>query len=76
MELDVDVIVDVCRRDESIARVLREVCSLDGVVRGCALDLVEAHLAGRVAPHVLEGIAALRGDELARQIAARIGPPA
>jgi hypothetical protein len=72
MEFDADLIVAAAARDESVARVLREICSLDGVVRGCALDLVGAHLRGRVGADVLECIDALRRDDLARSIAERL----
>jgi hypothetical protein len=67
-------IVAVAERDDSIARVLREICALDGAVRRGALDLVSAHLrsAGR---DVVECLEALRRDEVARRIAERLGPP-
>jgi hypothetical protein len=73
MEFAVDVILQVAERDASIARVLREICALDGATRGCALDLMAAHLGPRVPRDVLECIEALRGDDLARQLAARLG---
>jgi hypothetical protein len=72
MEFEVDVILKVAERDESIARVLREICALDGPTRGCALDLVAAHLGSRTAPDVLECIEALRRDDLAQALAARL----
>ena len=72
MEFTVDVIVQVAERDESIARILREICTLDGATRGCALDLVSAHLRQRAPRDVLECIEALRGDEFARQLAERL----
>jgi hypothetical protein len=74
MDFAVDVIVQVAERDESIARVLREICALDGATRGCALDLVSAHLGRRAPRDVLECLEALRGDELARRLAERLGP--
>jgi len=76
VRFDADVIVEAAQRDESIARVLREICALEAPVRASALALVSAHLRGRVAADVLECIEALRGDELARSIAERLGPPA
>jgi len=70
----VETIVAAAQRDDSIARVLREICALDGAVRGGALDLVGGHLrsAGR---DVVECLDALRRDEIARRIAERLGPP-
>ena len=70
----VETIVVAAQRDDSIARVLREICALDGAVRGGALDLVGGHLrsAGR---DVVECLDALRRDEIARRIAERLGPP-
>ena len=72
MQFAVDVIVQVAERDESIARVLREICSLDAATRGCALDLVKAYLGERAARDVLECIDALREDDLARSLAERL----
>jgi hypothetical protein len=73
----VEAILQVAGRDPSIARVLREICALDGAVRSTALDLVAAHLRTRAAgPDVLECVAALRRDEIARRIAEALGPPA
>jgi hypothetical protein len=73
----VETIVRVAEQDASIARVLREICALDSVVRSGALDLVSAHLATRAAPaDVLECVRALRRDDVARRIAERLGPPA
>jgi hypothetical protein len=73
----VAAIVEVAERDGSIARVLREICALDGIVRAGALDLVQAHLKTRVADaDVFQCLAALRRDEIARRIADRLGPPA
>ena len=70
----VETIVAAAQRDDSIARVLREICALDGAVRSGALDLVGGHLhsAGR---DVVECLDALRRDEIARRIAERLGPP-
>jgi len=70
----VATIVAAARRDDSIARVLREICALDGAVRGGALDLVGGYLrsAGR---DVVECLDALRRDEIARRIAECLGPP-
>ena len=72
----VATIVEVAARDASIARVLREICALDGPVRGGALDLVGAHLRGQSAARdVLECLDALRRDEIAKIIVERLGPP-
>jgi hypothetical protein len=70
----VETIVAAAQRDDSIARVLREICALDGAVRSGALDLVGGYLrsAGR---DVVECLDALRRDEIARRIAERLGPP-
>jgi hypothetical protein len=69
-------ILEVATRDTSIARVLREICALEGGVRGSALDLVGAHLrATAAAADVLECVQALRRDEVARAIIDRLGPP-
>ncbi|HEV8586758.1 MAG TPA: hypothetical protein VGT02_17455 [Methylomirabilota bacterium] len=69
-------ILEVAKRDTSIARVLREICALEGGVRGSALDLVGAHLrATSAAADVLECVQALRRDEVARAIIDRLGPP-
>jgi hypothetical protein len=66
----VDAILQVAARDPSIARVLREICTLAGPVRATALDLVAAHLEARAVDRdVLECVAALRRDEVARRIA-------
>ncbi|MGH7326207.1 MAG: hypothetical protein ACREJ9_16390 [Candidatus Rokuibacteriota bacterium] len=73
---ELDAIIHVATRDPSVARVLREICVLDGPVRSSALDLVAAHLRARaVAPDVLACVAALRRDEVARRIAEALGPP-
>ena len=72
----VKTIIDVAERDASIARVLREICALDGAVRDSALDLVGAHLrTHHAADDILECVHALRRDEVARAVAARLGPP-
>jgi DNA-binding FrmR family transcriptional regulator len=72
----VAAIVRVAEGDQSIARVLREICALDDAVRGGALDLVGAHLRTQaVAADVLECVQALRRPDVARAIAARLGPP-
>jgi hypothetical protein len=70
----VATIVAAAQRDDSIARVLREICALDGAVRSGALDLVGGYLhnAGR---DVVDCLNALRRDEVARRIAERLGPP-
>jgi hypothetical protein len=69
-------IIQVAERDPSIGRVLREICALDDDVRGPALDIVGAHLRTQAAaPDVLECVQALRREEVARAIAARLGPP-
>jgi hypothetical protein len=74
--MDVEVILQVAARDASIARVLREICALAPEVRGSALDLVGAHLrAQAAAADVLECVQALRREEVAGAIAARLGPP-
>jgi len=71
----VDAVLAVAERDPSIARVLREICGLDGAVRASALDLVGAHLRIRsAAGDVLDCVAVLKGDEVARRIAERLGP--
>lgn len=72
----VETIIAVAARDASIARVLREICALEGGVRGSALDLVGAHLRTKAAPKdVLECVQALRHDDVARAIIERLGPP-
>jgi hypothetical protein len=73
MEFAVEVLAEVAARDESIARVLREICALDGVTRRCALDLVGAHLGPRASRDVLDCLEALRGDDLASRLAERLG---
>jgi len=55
--------------------VLREICGLDGAVRASALDLVGAHLRiHSAAGDVLDCVAALKRDDVARRIAERLGP--
>jgi hypothetical protein len=69
--------IAVAERDASIARVLREICALDGAVRGSALDLVGARLRTQAAaPDVIECVQALRRDDVARALGERLGPPA
>jgi hypothetical protein len=75
-ETYVEAIVQAAERDASIARVLREICALDGAVRAGALELVGAHLrTSAAAADVLECVQALREDAVARRIAERLGPP-
>lgn len=75
-DMDVDAIVAVAARDASIARVLREICALDGAVRAGALELVSAHLRSHAAAEdVLACVQALRRDDVARRIVERLGPP-
>jgi hypothetical protein len=75
-EAYVEAIVQAAARDASIARVLREICALDGVVRAGALELVGAHLRTHAAADdVLECVRALREDAVALRIAERLGPP-
>ena len=70
----VATILAVAARDASIARVLREICALDADVRDRALDLVGAHLRTQAAAaDVLACVQALRHEEVARVIAARLG---
>ncbi|MGH7312820.1 MAG: hypothetical protein ACREJV_06590 [Candidatus Rokuibacteriota bacterium] len=73
----VDAILKVAAGDVSIARALREICALDGAVRASALDLMAAHLRARaVAADILECVAALRRDDVARRIAEALARPA
>lgn len=70
----IDAIIQVAARDASIARVLREICALDTAARAGALDLVGAHLRTHaVSADVLECVAALRRDDVVKQIAERLG---
>lgn len=72
----VDAIVQVAEADQSIARVLREIVSLDAAVRSSALDLVGAHLRIHSASgDVLDCVGALKRDRVAQRLAARLGPP-
>jgi len=72
----VDVILQVARSDESIARVLHEICGLDPVLRATALGLIATHLRTRGAsPDVLDCIAMLRQDAVARRIAEALSAP-
>jgi hypothetical protein len=72
----VEAIVQAAERDASIARVLREICALDGAVRAGALELVGAHLRTHAAAaEILRCVQALREDAVARRIAERLGPP-
>jgi hypothetical protein len=65
----VDVILQVAARDASIARVLRGICGLDAATRSTMLGLVAAHLRTRnIGPDVLDCIALLRQDAIARRI--------
>jgi hypothetical protein len=76
-ETYVEAIIQVAERDASIARMLREICTLDGPVRAGALELVGAHLRTQAAgADVLACVRALREDAVARRIAERLGPPA
>lgn len=71
----VDAILQVCERDPSVARVLREIVSLDGAVRASALDLVGAHLRiHSAAGDVLDCVEALKRDAVAQRLAQRLGP--
>jgi hypothetical protein len=70
----VATMAEVAARDASIARVLREICALDGAVRSGALDLVGAHLAAQAAARdVLDCVEALRRDEVARRLGELLG---
>jgi len=72
----VDVILHVAERDASIARVLREICGLDGALRATALELVGTHLRTRGAHQdVLDCIALLRQDAVAQRIAEVLSAP-
>lgn len=73
---DVALILEVAARDPSIARVLREICALEGAARRAALDLVAAHVSGHaLAADVRACVAALQRDDVARRIADALGPP-
>jgi hypothetical protein len=72
----VATMLEVAERDASIARVLREICALEPGARASALELVGAHLRTQSASaDVLACVQALRLEEVARAIAARLGPP-
>ena len=72
----VQTILEVAARDASIARVLREICALEDGMRASALELVGAHLrTTAAAADVLECVQALRRDDVARAVIARLGPP-
>jgi hypothetical protein len=72
----VDAIVQVAERDASVARVVREIVSLDASVRSSALDLVAAHLrVHSAAGDVIDCIDALKRDVVAERIAARLAAP-
>ncbi len=72
----IEAVIQVAQRDPSIARVLREICALDGATRSSALDLVAAHLRTHAAAtDILACVAALRQDEVARRIVDALGPP-
>ena len=72
----VDTIARVAERDASIARVLREIVSLETAVRASALDLVGAHLrVHSAAGDVLDCVDALKRDDVAPRLAERLGPP-
>ena len=72
----VDVILQVAGRDASIARVLREICGLDGALRSTALGLVATHLRTRgTSQDVLDCIALLRRDAVAQRIAEVLAAP-
>ena len=69
----VDAIVQIAERDASIGRVLREILSLDGVVRSSALDLVAAHLrVHSAAGDVLDCIDMLKRDAIAQRLTERL----
>ena len=69
----VDAIVQIAERDASIARVLREIVSLETAVRSSALDLVAAHLrVHSAAGDVIDCIDALKRDAVAQRIAERL----
>ncbi len=71
----VDAIVQVADADPSIARVLREIVSLDTAVRSSALDLVGAHLrVHSTSGDVLDCVEALKRERVAQRLAERLGP--
>jgi hypothetical protein len=68
-----DAMVQVAERDASVARVLREILSLDGAVRSSALDLVAAHLrVHAAAADVLDCIDLLKRDAIAQRLRERL----
>jgi capsular polysaccharide biosynthesis protein len=70
----VAAILQIAERDASIARVLREIVSLETAVRSSALDLVAAHLRVHAAAgDVIDCIDALKRDAVAQRIAERLG---
>ena len=72
----VDAIVQAAERDASIARVLREIVSLETAVRSSALDLVAAHLrVHSAAGDIIDCIHALKRDAVAQRIAERLAAP-
>ena len=74
--VNVEAIIEAAERDQSIARVLREICALEATVRAGALELVGAQLRTHAAAaDVIAVVQALRRDEVARRIAERLGPP-
>ena len=74
--VDVEAIIAAAQRDQSIARVLREICALEATVRAGALELVGAQLRTHAAAaDIIAVVQALRRDEVARRIAERLGPP-
>ena len=74
--VNVDAIIEAAQRDQSIARVLREICALEATVRAGALELVGAQLKTHAAAaDVLAVVQALERDDVARRIVERLGPP-
>ena len=72
-ETYVEAIVQAAERDASIARVLREILSLDGAVRSSCLDLVAAHLRVHTAAgDVLDCIDMLKRDAIAQRLTERL----
>ncbi len=70
----VALIRQVADRDPSIARVLREIAGLAPDLRRSVLALVAAHLRAQSAPpDVLECVAALGRDDVARRLAEALG---
>lgn len=72
----VAAILEVAARDASIARVLREIVSLEAGARAAALELVGSHLRlASAAGDVLDTVELLKRDAVARRLAERLGPP-